>query len=318
MNWAKSISGYEIAFVLVFLILYIWYLWNVQRATTSIGRASRLRFLKLFLRVTYFGLFITALLGPSFGNVETETKSTAKDIILAIDLSKSMDATDVSPSRLDMVKLGLNQFIDGLSGNRFGLLVFSSEAYWLVPLTYDHGLVKDYINNLRPGIMPDQGTNLTAALEKISQKFESNKDEDRSKVAILITDGEDFGYVNSSLKDSLKKYQGNIFYLGVGTETGGLLTRNGEIITDESGVQALSKLNKSNLQEMAASVTQVFFLDNESKPFPEISQRISSIGQQVIDVRKILVLNNKYTNFLLIALVLAALDALVKIKQFEI
>jgi Ca-activated chloride channel family protein len=137
-------------------------------------------------------------------------------------------------------------------------------------------------------------------------------------VAIVITDGEDFGYNNSSLKNQLNQYPSNIFYLGVGTETGGLLTRNGEIITNEDGVQALSKLNKAYLQELAGSVSQVFFLDNERKPFPEISERISNMGQQVIDARKILVLNNKYSNFLLIALILAALDALIKIKQFKI
>lgn len=318
MNWAKSLSGSEIAFVLLFIILYIWYFWNVERAARSIGKASRLRYLKLFLRLTYFGLFIIALLGPSFGKIESETKSTARDIILAIDLSKSMNVTDVSPSRLDRVKLELNQFIDGLSGNRFALLVFSSEAYWLVPMTYDHSLIKDYINNLRPEIMPNHGTNISSVLEKIKDKFSSSTSENRSNVAVLITDGEDFGFVNSSLKDSLKQYTPNIYYLGVGTESGGILRENGDVMLTTEGETAYSRLNLENLKQLASSVSQVFLLDNENKPFSQIAQRISNTGQRVVDFRKILVLNNKYSNFLLIGLILAAMDALIKIKIFEI
>ncbi|MGR3809696.1 vWA domain-containing protein [Jiulongibacter sp. NS-SX5] len=276
--------------------------------------------MKLILRATYIGLFIIALLGPSFGRIESETQTTTKDIIVAIDLSESMNSSDLNPSRLEKAKIELNRLIDRLPNNRLGLLVFSSEAYWLVPMTYDHNIIKEYLQHLRTSIMPNSGTNLSAALEEIYLKFKSSsiQQNNLSRVALVLTDGEDFGYVNSNIIDSVRKYTDAAIFVGVGSPEGSYININGENQKDDTGNLQVSKLDIDNLNRMAGAGDHVIELNNSTFNVDELTTVINAVGNQNIDLRKVLVLNNKYSNFLLVGLILALLDGLIKIKLFEL
>ena len=105
MKWAHAISTTEIVLTTVFIFLYIAFIWRVIRTTKRLGLPFKRVVLKTLLRTIYFGLIITALLGPSFGDASREIKTVGKDIFICLDMSQSMDAFDVQPTRLEKVKL---------------------------------------------------------------------------------------------------------------------------------------------------------------------------------------------------------------------
>lgn len=319
MNWAKSISWYEIGYIIVFLLLYAYYFWRTFNMGKSVGKPSRLRYIKFVLRSIYLGLFIIALLGPSFGISETEARTTSKDIILAVDLSSSMNTSDVSPSRLEKTKLELNHLVEVLNENRIGMLVFGSQAYWQVPLTFDTDVIKEYIKTLNTNQLPLEGTNINAPLEMIADKFEELKGQNRSAMAIVITDGESFSEVAEELTLRLNRIGADLILVGTGTSEGGEVEINNQPVILEDGSFARSSLDSLGLRKVSNLLNaELMFMQNEKNDFALIPERINQVGKNTGDKRKLLVSNNKYFSFLIAAIILASIDFLFRIKTFEI
>ena len=107
MVWSGEVGSLELFFILFFGFFYILYIYRTIRAAKALGTGYRRVFYKIALRATYFALFIVALLGPSFGESTKEIKSIGKDIFIAIDLSESMNAFDIAPTRLEKIKFEL-------------------------------------------------------------------------------------------------------------------------------------------------------------------------------------------------------------------
>ncbi len=115
-----------------------------------------------------------ALLGPAFGEARREVQSVGKDIFLAIDLSQSMNANDVQPTRLEKMKFELKNIVGTFTSDRIGLIIFSSEAFMQCPLTYDQNALNIFIETLHSGLVPNTGTDfgppLKMALEKLNDE----------------------------------------------------------------------------------------------------------------------------------------------------
>ena len=131
-----------------------------------------------------------------------------KDIYIAVDLSTSMNAFDVQPSRLEKVKFELKKIVEAFNSDRIGLIIFSSEAYVQCPLTYDQSALNLFIETLQTNLLESNGTDfapalLSLALDKLSGK-ESTITQQKSKVILLISDGEDFGETSRETAEQIE------------------------------------------------------------------------------------------------------------------
>ncbi|MEM9341314.1 MAG: VWA domain-containing protein, partial [Bacteroidota bacterium] len=251
MNWAHSIGTQELIFILLFVVLYIAFLVRVIRTTKRLDLPFYRVVIKLLLRSAYFGLLIIALLGPSFGDASREIKTVGKDIFFCIDLSQSMNAFDVQPTRLEKVKFELKNIVEAFSSDRIGLIMFSNEAFMQCPLTYDNNALGLFIQTLNTSLVPNYGTDfgppLAMALKKLTAD-DSVITRSKSKVIILISDGEDFGEETDKIADKVESEGIKLFTLGVGTDVGSqIMTRSG-FKKDRQGKEVLTKLNSSSLK----------------------------------------------------------------------
>ncbi|HNP08458.1 MAG TPA: VWA domain-containing protein, partial [Cyclobacteriaceae bacterium] len=194
MTWFRDFGLFEVVISFLFLGFYIAYLIKVIRIAKALNTPYGNVFYKLILRSVAFALILIAFLGPSFGDSRKEVKSVGKDIMICVDLSKSMDAFDIQPTRLEKVKFEMKRIVDAFSSDRIGIIIFSSEAFMQSPLTYDQNALNLFIETMNTGLVPSSGTDfgppLRMALTKLSDQ-EGPSSQQKSKVIVLISDGED-------------------------------------------------------------------------------------------------------------------------------
>ncbi len=320
MNWSKTFSSTEYLFIIIFIVVYLIYFLRVFLISRKLNTAGGSVLIKFFLRASYFTLLILALLGPSFGITETEARSTGKDIYIVLDLSNSMNSNDVQPSRLDKIKIEINNLIDQFKTDRIGLIVFGSEAYLNTPLTYDLEALKIDIRSINTTVLPNNGTDFNAAFELVNNKLDNLTSEtDRSKVVLLVTDGEDFGNLDNQWFKILKNKNVKSMVLGVGTVEGGKIPMNGGFRKDEFGIEVITRLNLQNLKELATKLGGEYFLiNNQTNQLPQLIEKLNLIQEEKIDMRKVMVANNKYQYFLILALLLITFDFLITINIIKL
>ncbi|MFC5271650.1 vWA domain-containing protein [Adhaeribacter terreus] len=322
MTWSQPFSLLELIFGLIFILLYAAYLIRMKKLANALHQKPHLIWLKMLLRGTYFLLLIIALLGPSFGAATKEIKTTGKDILVAVDLSQSMNATDVQPSRLEKVKFELPKLLTRFNSDRIGLLIFSSEAFVQCPLTFDQNALELYTQTLNTNLVPRAGTDLAAPLELALQKFkEEEKSDSRqtAKILVVISDGEDFGENLKKPLRELEKANVRVFSLGVGSADGGNIPEGNSFKMDDDDKKVVTKLNSEALQEIAGSTNGEYFEINSRAS--EINKLISAINNVKGNVRQsktIDVKANKYFYPLLLALLLMLFDATIRFNTFKI
>ncbi len=318
MTWYRSFSGYEFLVIAIFIILYMAYFFRMFRIGKILKISYRSLVTKTILRGIYFFLFVVALLGPSFGDTTKEVKAIGKDIMVCIDLSESMNANDIQPTRLEKVKFELKNLVDAFNSDRIGLIIFSSESFMQCPLTYDQGALNLFIETLGTNLVPNAGTDfgppIDMALEKLSGD-ESTSTQQKSKVIILISDGEDFGENTLNEVSKLEENGIKLFTLGVGTETGSRIKTNYGFKTDKNGREVFTKLNAKDLKILAIKTGGKYFeINNESNDIERLINTINGIEGEVKDSRVIDVSANKYYYFLALALILLCADFLIGVK----
>lgn len=322
MVWFSSLGSTEIIFIILFLVLYFLYILRVVRTAKLLHTSYGKLFTKLILRTLYFTLFIVALLGPSFGEASREIRSVGKDIMIAVDLSESMNAHDIAPTRLEKVKFELKNVVQEFNADRIGLVIFSSESFMQAPLTYDQNALFLFIETLHTGLVPNTGTDFGPALGLALEKLEDDDGgalEQKSKVIILISDGEDFGEETSSMADEVKDRGIKLFTLGVGTERGSKIRTRQGFKKDNNGQEVISKLNPRSLKTLAANTGgQYFEINATNNDISRLINKIGNIEGEVRDTRQVDVSANKYYYFLGFALFLLLLDGLVTLRTIKI
>jgi Ca-activated chloride channel homolog len=192
-------------FLAIFFILYLIYLGRIFWIARSLKTSARSSILKFILRTIYFSLIILALLNPSFGDTKGTIKAEGKDIFLLIDVSKSMDATDIQPSRLEKVKFEISRFVKHFNKDRVGLIVFAEDASLLSPLTFDRNAINLLVPNINTSMMSEGGTNFSPALELAVRKLLKTKSKAQSKIIVLISDGENFGSYDKKIINEIRQ-----------------------------------------------------------------------------------------------------------------
>jgi len=195
-------------------------------------------------------LAIVALARPQWGRVEEQVFDQSREILLALDLSRSMQAQDVKPSRLDRATLLIQALLERLEGERVGLLVFSGTAFLQSPLSADYEILREFLPMLGPDYLPEGGTNYAALLRTSIEAFASTNSADR--FLIILSDGEATDDDWKPLIPELKAKGIRVIGLGVGTEAGAMIPDGaGGLVKDERGAVVLSKLDSSTLEQLA-------------------------------------------------------------------
>ena len=211
--------------------------------------------LRLALIFGGLGLAIVALTRPQWGEIKEQRKGWGRDVIIAVDVSRSMLATDLPPSRLKRAKLAAEDLVRQLPGDRIGLVAFAGSSFLQAPVTSDHAAILAAIQELDPDLIPLPGTNISDALRCVVDAFDHA--EGGQRALILISDGEDLEADGLAVAKELAG-QVRIFTVGVGTPEGAILQvpspKGGmEYIRDADGNVVLSHLDESRMKELAAA-----------------------------------------------------------------
>ncbi len=322
MVWFRDFGWVEAVLLLAFIIFYALYLIRVIRISRVLNTPYSLVFAKLILRTIFFILIIIAFMGPSFGDSKREIKSVGKDIMICVDLSKSMDAFDIAPTRLEKIKFELKKVIEAFNSDRIGVIIFSSEAFMQCPLTYDQNALELFIETMNTNLVPASGTDFGPALKMALQKLddqEGPRTNQKSKVIIMISDGEDFGEETEEIAKEVESKDIKLFTLGIGTEQGSQINTGRGFKTDQRGNTVVSKLNSSSLQKLANQTGGQYFEINESgNDVARLISTISRIEGETRDARLVDVSANRYFYFLLAALLILAADILLSVRTVAI
>ena len=245
---------------------------------------------KIVITLFASSILTFALMGPRMGTLLSAVKREGIDIVVVIDVSRSMQAEDLSPNRLERAKFEIARFIDRLSGDRIGLVAFAGASYLQVPLTLDYSAVKMMLDVLDSDIIGTQGT---ATADAINTAAEAFKSEDASqKVILLLTDGED--HEDDPVKAAEDAFERGIriYTIGIASITGApipLYDKRGNRIgfkRDAEDRIVTSRLNEAVLDEIAGAAGGRYFrirtrADGLEMVYNEISQlEKSEIGSR--------------------------------------
>jgi Ca-activated chloride channel family protein len=324
MIWANKLGTLEYYLIGAFIVSYLLYQTRLLRITTKKNEISPGNILKkLILRCIYFSLIVIAALGPSFGDIKKELKSEGKDIFLLLDVSSSMNAYDIPPSRLEKAKKELKYLLKNLRYNdRVGLILFAEDASLQCPLTFDLEAVKLYLETANTERIVSQGTNLENALDFTFKRHMLSNKQDKiptTKIVVLVTDGE-------SLEDkaydiAVRMKQNNIFLyiMGVGTEKGSKIPIHPGFKKDLKGKYVVTRLHKEILTRLASINGEDFYAIG--KNYTQTSaciDKLNSLQGTVKQVKKIDLSSNKYYYFLAMALFFIIIDGLTTVNIIKI
>ncbi|GAB5409647.1 MAG: VWA domain-containing protein [Balneolaceae bacterium] len=259
--------------LLPLLIVLIWYRNRfIQKAQKKYFKESLFNSLRKgywstgsAIKTVFFivglGFVLTALAGPKVGTEVREVKRRGIDMLIALDLSASMNAEDVRPSRLEKAKFEINRLIERLKGDRVGLIVFTGEAYLQSPMTLDYSALRLFLEIVDTEQMPSSATDFKAAMETAKAAFESLEENaaEAAQVLLIISDGEDHG---QSYEDALGELINNsisVYTLGIGTSEGTTIPlyeqQSGQLIgykRDREGKVVTTSLQRDVLRQIAS------------------------------------------------------------------
>ncbi|MCB2410597.1 VWA domain-containing protein [Hymenobacter lucidus] len=297
------------------------YVLRTQRLAAPLAQRGWRTGWKLGLRLLYFPLLIVALLGPAYGVTQQPVRTAGKDVWLLVDLSRSMDAPDVAPSRLQKVKAELSTLINRFQADRLGLIVFAGDAFVQCPLTYDQSALQLFLNTLQTNLVPAAGTDITPALElalaRIGATPQAAGSLPRVTALVLVSDGEDFGNNLEPTLRVLTRTGVRLFSMAVGTVEGARLPRatGGGYLRDARGQEVVSRLNPVSLRRLAEQTNgQYFELTDRRNEFPLLVNALNRMEGQAEQVRTVAVADNRYRYPLALALILLVLDILLTVK----
>mgnify|MGYP002386924769 CR=1 FL=1 len=261
---------------------------------------------KFFLLALAFAFGVLAAMSLRKPGGDDGIRREGIDVVFALDLSKSMLAQDVAPSRLERAKELISKMINSMPQNRIGLIWFAGKAYVQMPISGDHGAAKMFVADATPDIIPMKGTVIGDALEESLKAF--GEREAKFKALVLISDGEDHDEKALELSKDLAKRGLMVNTIGIGSPQGSYIPDStGENkIDEETGQEVVSRLNEKLLQQIAANTHGVYVrLDNTNDAIKQITDQLKQIDKKVTGDMSLM--SFKYYFWVFAALMLLAL-----------
>jgi len=273
----------------------------VQVLTSNYSSTAYL--IKFLLIVCTVGILVLAVANLRSAGKSEKISRNGIDIMIALDVSKSMLAQDIKPNRLDRAKQVLSRLVDKLSNDRIGIVVFAGKAYLQMPLTGDHAASKMYLSAATTETVPTQGTVISDALKMCYSSF--NTKEKKYKAVVLISDGED--HDEGAMKTAAQMAQEGvvIYTIGIGSPQGSTIIDEvtNQVKTDNQGNTVISKLNEEELREIAQKANGKYFLfQNTDAVVDNISAEIGNMEQRNVTDDSLVNYRSYFQYFLLAAL----------------
>lgn len=291
---------------------------NFQYLSQNISKIKRR--LKFILKTLTLCFFILALARPQTSGDEVDVKSQGIEILLAVDISNSMLAEDIKPSRLQMTKKEIERMIGLLGGDKVGIVAFAGSAILLSPLTTDKAALKMYLDSLSPEAISSQGTNFKNALEVsvealVRGGIDSNAESAITKIIVVISDGENTGGNYEVAIDKALDQGVKVFGMAVGTEKGAPIPvrdQYGQLkgyLKDKSNKVVLSKTSGQTLRKIAQKGEGKFYhLTYGGASVKELISDISKLEQQTFEEARVANYNEQFIWPLCLALIFLFLD----------
>jgi Ca-activated chloride channel homolog len=271
---------------------------------------SPLRFLiKFVLALIAFAAIVLGAGNPQKPGAMENVRRQGVDVMMVLDVSKSMLARDSKPNRLERAKQLLTRLTDNLESDRLGMVLFAGRAYMQMPLTTDHGAAKMYIQDASPDVVPTQGTVIAEALRMANSSF--NSKERKYKAIVLVSDGEDHDPDALKVAKTLAQDGVMINTVGIGSPEGSPIEdpATGELKKDDQGNTVISKLNEQELQQLAeVSNGQYIRLDNMDDALITLTQQLGSIEKKSLSDAEYLDYESYFQWFLATAFLLLLLE----------
>lgn len=292
-----SFANPEYLYLLLLLPVVAGLFWLSQRAKAKkiakFGRAGVVNglmpeqskykpWIRLTVELVLLATIVVILARPRGGAQETNTTMKGIEMMICLDVSNSMNAAsdDDTPdvSRLQRSKQVLEKLIDRITGNKVGLIVFAGNAYMQMPITGDAQSAKMYLSSINTDMVPTQGTAIGAAINMACQCFSSNPR--TQKTIIVITDGENFEDDAVSSAEDARKKGISVNVVGIGSVNGSPVpTADGEVLTDENGSPAISKLNEKGAMEIAKGGKGVYVNGTASDAVDALNDQLMKLSK---------------------------------------
>lgn len=265
----------------------------------------------IFLGFAMISLFI-GLANLQFGTKLEEVKREGIDLMIALDVSNSMLAEDLSPNRLERSKRAIYQLIEKLHNDRLGIIVFAGDAYVQLPITTDYSSAKLFLETIGTDIVPTQGTSIGAAIDLSLESFDFENG--TSKSIVVITDGENHEDDAKSAASAAQSKDVTVHTIGMGSEKGGPIPiyRNGAQVDfrkDNSGNTVVTKLNERMLKEIAAAGNGSYVrASNANAGLNTIMNEIDKMEKKEFGSKTFKDYEDRFQLFLIIALILFVVE----------
>ena len=245
---------------------------------------SRFRpLVKFVLLLTALALIILMIARPQFGTKINREKRTGIETIIAMDISNSMLAEDVTPSRLDRSKMMVENLVDHFTNDKIGLIVFAGDAFIQLPITSDYVSAKMFLSSITPSMIATQGTDIAKAITMSTNSF--TQQEGVGKAIIVITDGEDHeGGALEAAKEAQNKGM-RVYVLGVGSPKGAPIpTGNGDYMKDNMGQTVMTGLNEEMCRQIAQAGGGAYIhVENNSNAQDQLDHELDKLAKKEIE-----------------------------------
>lgn len=266
--------------------------------------------IKFCLLLSAITILIFMIARPQVGSKISHEKREGIEVLIALDISNSMLAQDVIPSRLEKSKLLIEDLVYHFTNDKVGLVVFAGDAFVQLPITNDYVSAKMFLQNINPSLITTQGTDLARAIS-LSQSCFTQR-EHIGRAIIVITDGEDHeGGALEAAREAYKKGI-SVFILGVGTSKGAPIPDgNGGYLKDNSGQIVLSALNEQMCQQVAKAGNGVYIhVDNTSDAQERLNKELSKLQSGISDTVVYSEYNEQFQIFGIILLLLLIVETI--------
>ena len=236
---------------------------------------------KFWILLGALALLIIMLARPQMGTKISQEKRTGIETIIALDISNSMLAEDIVPSRLDRSKMMVENLVDHFTNDKIGLIVFAGDAFVQLPITSDYVSAKMFLSSIDPSMMATQGTDIAAAINMSMNSF--TQEEGIGKAIIVITDGEDHEGGALEAAEAAKKKGMRVYVLGVGSSRGAPIPipGTGDYMKDNTGNTVMSALNEDMCKQVAAAGGGVYIhVENNSAAQQQLDNELDKLSKK--------------------------------------
>lgn len=251
--------------------------------TLSHGISHRRSALKFWLLMAAMALLVVMIARPQIGQSISHEKRQGIQTMICLDISNSMLAEDVAPSRLEKSKMVIEDLVDHFQNDQIGMVVFAGDAFIQLPITSDYVSAKLFLQDIDPSLIGTQGTDIAQAIRLAMQSFPKNGKQ--GKAIIVITDGEDHEGGAEDMAREAEKQGIHVYILGIGTTKGAPIPMgDGNYLKDQSGQMVMTRLNEQMCQQVAQAGKGVYMhVDNSSIAERQLDNELRKMQQGEID-----------------------------------